>query len=528
MLHEGSRADSARRQFRGEPVLAWTLRRISRCANLGATAILCWQDQRPLVEPIAESFGARCFSPSPRVALPALDSITTARRWADGWRGGLLAACEFDRGFYAPWIRDLLAEMGGQAACLVDPAAGLIDPDLIDRLIDHAAVNGEIDFFFTPAAPGLCGVMIRKSLIEQLASTSSIPGLLLSYRPDVAQRDPISSPACAPVAANLARTRNRFTLDSDRQIARLARATEHLNGELIGAPAEQLLQAVQGDGSWGMPREIVLELTPRRLSRPIYLPGSYQPINRPDLTPDAAARLLEELAGIDDLRLVLAGAGDPLLSPGVFEILRRAAEFGIAVAIETDLVGLDESAVFALAESNVDIVSVHLPAATAQTYLAVMQFDGFKTCLDNLRRLIGRRQSRRAGTPLIVPTFTKTQANLAEMEPWYDHWLRLLGCAVIAGPSDFSGSIPDVAVARMEPPLRKPCARLAGRITILSDGRIVSCEQDFYGKQTLGQIGRDSIQSVWAGPLADLRADHRSGNWQRHALCAPCTDWHRP
>jgi hypothetical protein len=114
------------------------------------------------------------------------------------------------------------------------------------------------------------------------------------------------------------------------------------------------------------------------------------------------------------------------------------------------------------------------------------------------------------------------------MEPWYDHWLRLLGCAVIAGPSDFSGSIPDVAVARMEPPLRKPCARLAGRITILSDGRIVSCEQDFYGKQTLGQIGRDSIQSVWAGPLADLRADHRSGNWQRHALCAPCTDWHRP
>src|SRR5208282_993929 len=215
-----------------------------------------------------------------------------------------------------------------------------------------------------------------------------------------------------------------------RQIARLSRATEHLNGELISAPAEQLLQAVSASPAWNTPREIVLELTPRRHTRPIYWPGSYHPIERPDLSEDSAAALLEELANIDDLRLILAGAGDPLLSPAVFEIIQRAADFGIAVAVETDLIGLDESAVLRLAESAVDIISVHLPAATAQTYLAVMQFDGFKSCLENLRRIIERRQTRGSGTPLIVPTFTKTQANLAEMEPWYDHWQRLLGCAV--------------------------------------------------------------------------------------------------
>ncbi|MGA3066696.1 MAG: hypothetical protein ABSF29_07595, partial [Tepidisphaeraceae bacterium] len=307
MLHEppGDGRNSAQRQFRGQPVLAWTLSRISRCANLGATAILCWQDQRPMVESIATDFGAQCFSPSARIALPKLDSITISRRWSDGWRGGLLAACDFDRGFHAPWIRDLLSELGGQAACLIDPAAALVDPYLIDALIDHAAVNAEVDFFFTPAAPGLSGVLIRKTLLDQLALTCTHPGALLGYRPDVPQRDPISTPACAPVAANLARTTHRLTLDSDRQIALISQATDHLNGQLISSPAEHLLHAVQAAPPWNTPREIVLELTPRRHTRPIYWPGSYQPIDRPDLSLDAASKLFEELSPIDDLRLIL-------------------------------------------------------------------------------------------------------------------------------------------------------------------------------------------------------------------------------
>ena len=185
---------------------------------------------------------------------------------------------------------------------------------------------------------------------------------------------------------------------------------------------------------------------------------------------------------------------------------------------------VDERSIDRLAKSGADVISVHLPAASAGTYRAIMQIDGFGDCLKNIQRLVERRDA----TTLVVPTFTKLQANLAEMEPWYDHWLRVLGCAVIVGPSDFSGSIGDVSAARMEPPQRRACARIQSRMTILCDGRIVSCEQDFLGKQVLGQIGMDSIQSVWSGSLAKLRKDHGSGNWQTHAVCAACSDWHRP
>jgi MoaA/NifB/PqqE/SkfB family radical SAM enzyme len=421
-----------------------------------------------------------------------------------------------------------MEEIGGEAVLLVDPAAGLVDPQLIDGVIQHASENLDIDFFFTPAAPGLSGVLLRKTMITQLATATGHPGTLLSYRPDIPQRDPISMPSCAPLPTVLARTMHRFTLDSARQIERLSLATEHLNGELIGTAAERLHHSIGSAPAWSMPREVVLELTTRRNTKPVFSPISQVKIDRPDLSMETAKKIVDELSGVDDLRLVLAGVGDPLLHGDLFDFLGRFASKGISIAIETDLFGLENPVLDWLADSPVDIVSIFIPAASAQTYQVMMGVDGMRSVLDNLRRLIDRRQNRRSGTPLFVPTFIKSKINLAEMEPWYDHWLRVLGCAVISGPSDFSGRIPDISAARMEPPLRKPCARLAGRLTILSDGKIVSCEQDFLGEQAMGTIGQTSIRDAWNGLFAKMRNDHKSGNWKEMPVCGNCSDWHRP
>jgi hypothetical protein len=529
MLHEPEhRPSSAQRRFRGQPVLAWTLRRLSRAKSVSNAAILCWEDQLPQVTQIAREYAVKCLSPSRRISLPMMDSISAARRWADGWRGGLMASCEFDRGFHATWAKQILEDASAESVFLVDPSAGLLDPEMIDRLIEHARANEEIDFFFSPAAPGLSGVLIRKSMLQQLAAINSHPGALLAYRPDSPQKDPLAMNSCAPIPSDLARTTHRFTLDSNRQIERISLATEHLNGELIGSAAEQLHRSLKTAPAFSMPREIILELTIRRNTSPIYWPGTHLAIQRPDMPMDIVRNILDELAGVDDMRLVLAGVGDPLLYPDIFDVISRAAAAGISIAIETDLVGIEPPVVDWLADSPLDIVSVFLPAASARTYQAVMGFDGMKIGLDNLRQLIERRQSRRSGTPLLVPTFVKTKINLAEMEPWYDHWLRVLGCAVITGPSDFSARIPDCSAARMEPPLRKPCARLASRATILSNGTIVSCDQDVLGQQPMGIIGKISIRDSWNKNFSPLRTDHDTNQLKNRPVCANCSEWHRP
>jgi len=148
--------------------------------------------------------------------------------------------------------------------------------------------------------------------------------------------------------------------------------------------------------------------------------------------------------------------------------------------------------------------------------------------IENIRRFVAERQARGSGVPILVPVFTKCRENLGEMEAWYDQWLRSLGSAVVRGPSDFAGQISDAGPADMAPTARKPCARLASRLTILSDGAVVACEQDVLGAAPLGHLQSGSLRDVWQQNFDRLRADHRAGCFDKHPLCARCREWHRP
>jgi spiro-SPASM protein len=327
----------------------------------------------------------------------------------------------------------------------------------------------------------------------------------------------------------VARTTHRFTLSSDRQVARVAAATESLNGQLMTTSGEELVHRLSALGAVDpLPREVVLELTTTRLCRPIFWPGCYQEIRRPDLSLSDARVLIRELSALDDTRLSLAGVGDPLLSPAVFDVIESASAAGLTVHVETDLLNPDPQVARRLAASQADVVSVHLPAMNEQTYEAVMGVNGYRRVLENLQAFVTERAARGRGVPVLAPLFTKCAANLAEMEPWYDQWLRAVGSAVITGPSDFAGLVPDVSVADMSPPRRKPCARLGNRLTVLSDGRIVSCEQDVLGRQALGTVGEDALAGVWQERTAVLREEHRCGNWTSRPVCGSCKQWHRP
>lgn len=528
MLHEPVDRNSATRLFRGRPVLGWTLDRLNRAEMLDSKAILCWEDQLDAVLPLAEQLRADVLAKGPRLELPELAAVSASRRWADGWRGGLLGACEFDRGFHAGWIKELATEMVSEAVVLVDPSAGLIDPGLVDSLIHHAREHSDVELCFMPAAAGLTGTLLRIPLLQRLAAAKSHPGRLMSYSPGAISREPLAGSSCAAVPAVVARSTDRFTLDSDRQVERVNAATISLNGQLISSPAAEIVTRARDiDRVDAMPREVVLEINTSRASSPIFWPGRHCPIERKELSRDEAAHIFDQLGlEAEDIRLTLSGVGDPLLSGEVFSILEAARRSGIAaIHIETDLLQGD---VARLAASEVDVVSFHVPAITPQCYAEVMGVDRYEHALENVRTFLSERAKRGRGVPILAPTFTKCRQNLGQMEAWYDQWLRAVGTAVINGPSDYAGQIPDIAVADMSPPRRTPCRRLWSRMVIQSDGNVVPCEQDFAGKNVLCNVQKTSLKELWQRNLAGLRADHRCGTLGSHPLCSGCREWHRP
>jgi len=526
MLHEPAEQHSATRLFRARPVLNWTLRRLAGVQSLETVAVFCWDDQLAAVNAATQGEAVGVISKGERKPVAAIGPINAARRWADGWRGGLLGTCEFDLGFAPLWINELLHLHDAQAAVLIDPASGLLDAALVESLLEYASAQPAAELCFMQAAPGLTGTLLRRELVERLAIANVHPGRLLTYFPDQHGVDPIGKPGCAPVPTAVARSPHRFKLDSDRQIARADRATVHLNGHLISTEAEELVISMRGvEGADRLPREIVLELNTNRATRPTYWPGAHRSIQRPDLQLASATQLFKQLGLMDDIRLTLAGVGDPLLSPVCFKIIAAAKSAGIsAINIETDLLPDSPDDLGRLAESGLDVVSVHFPAATSPTYTAMMGVDRFSQVLQNVALL---EERVRQGPPLIAPVFTKTAANLGEMELWYDYWIRRLGHAVIVGPSDFAGQIPDLAVADMASPVRRPCARLSSRMTVLCDGSIVSCEQDVFGKQPMGILGEMPIQEIWQQSFGALRQCHAKANWSANPLCGKCREWHR-
>ena len=530
LLHEPAERNSATRRFRGLSVLRWTLDRLARADRLGALAVLCWEDQLAAAQSAAGEGRAKVISRGARTPLATVEAIAAARRWSDGWRGGLLATCHFDLGFCGPWHHELAAQLESDAIVLVDPSAALIDPLLIDHLVAHAQQHESLELCFLPAAPGLGSVLLRMPLLARLAQGGAHPGRLMHYHPDQVSREPLAAECCAPVPTPTARTTHRFTLDSDRQLRRMTTAFESLNGQLISTGAEEMARRLQAAAQPDpLPREIVLELNTVRSTRPIFWPGRALAIRRPDLPIELAKRLFAELAALDDTRLTLAGVGDPLLHSGLFDIIDAAKqEANLSIHIETDLHDLPADDVARLAAAPVDVISVHLPALSPQTYAAVMGCDGYAKVIDNIRRFLAERKSRGSTLPILAPVFTKCRDNLAEMEPWYDQWIRAVGSAFIRGPSDCAGQIPDVGVADMAPPGRRPCTRITSRASVHCDGAVVSCEEDVLGHQVMGQLGSAALSEIWRENFEKLRADHREARWSRHDLCKGCHEWHRP
>lgn len=549
MLHEpgggmGGAAggeNSATRKFRGRAILGHALSRLARVrvpemslVGAGAeesetwprVAVVCWSDQvtavQAVLSEVAGQDGVVLCDVGPRKRIEQIEGVSAAQRWAQGWRGGPLHTCHFDRGFHGPSVLDSMIRADAEAVVLVDPAAGLLDPDLITEQLRHAQENPERKLIFSNAAPGFGTALLWKSLVEELARNQSHPGKSLTYVPDCYTLDPANTKACSPTPAPMARTLERFTLDCPSQIERFESLCQSLSDEAGG---EELVRVAASNPTLtSLPRELVLELTRRRNTAPIFRPTP-STSGPAELPVSAWLPLLDQVAG-GETRLLLAGSGDPLLYPEIVPFLSHAARRGIPVAVETDMQGVSPDVIQFLGNSSADLLLAHLPGVSQAAYARVMGGGELSAALNNLQALLNARGPR--STPLIVPVFTKTTANLGEMEPWYDHWLRLMGSAVIEGASTFAGQIPSHAVTDLSPATRIPCRRLMSRMMILCDGRAVPCEFDVRGTQSFGGILETPLAELWHSRLNPLRVDHKAGRYSLYQLCSSCTEWHRP
>ncbi len=460
--------------------------------------------------------------------------IVSSRKWAlSAWRGGLGGSTCYDELLPAAPLLRVMDEHDANSALLVGGDWMLVDPQLCRRVIElHLENPDEYQMTFCQAPPGLCGIVAGRELLAQFAEKHAGFSQLVTYVPQRPQADPIGRDVCVQIAPQVRGCMKRFIYDTDRTCAMINDLAERFGSDLINTDAQTLCEAAPDDD--GPPRQYTLELTPARPVDGPLTPQHHVDIDRDPITLDAAKRIIDQIAKLDDAVLTLGGLGDALEYPRWRDIVTAAHDAGVfGICVETDL-HVDHAALDDLLALPIDVISVRLNADTAETYVKTMG-TGFDDVMDNIQHLLQHR-ARRAQeghapgaprVPWIVPRLIKTADTLKDMETFFERWMTYTHQAVIEPAMTGCGLMPDFAPLDMAPPKRRPCRQLTQRITIHADGRVPRCDQDWLARASAGSAAETDIDKLWQSQQP-VRDAHDNEQWQDLELCNGCREWHRP
>lgn len=513
----------------GIPLLRRTVKRVLQSRRIMGVCLIAPADQHAALRDRLAGLDVSYFAqaaPPPYAAL-----VRAGRIWGlDGWRGGIGSLCCFDEDLDAISSAQAARQHGAELVASIPAAAPLFDATILDAMIEHYIAEAQaLRFTFACAPPGLTGLIVAREMLEELAPTGQPLGAALTYQPDRPFADLTAKEACWRAPVELFESRGRLLADTNRSWQRVETL---LAAGAADWPARQIGEWLCANGATRVeefPVEIEIELTTEmpdaeeNVLRP--RPPEFAP--RGPISQDAIRRVLHSIGDFDDVRIVLGGFGDPCLHPEFSSICRIVRESGAAaIAVRTtgrDLPSEVEEAIFS---TPVDVVEVSLDAATPQTYSHIHGTNAFDAVVARVDAWRARRERERRVAPLIVPSFVKSTENLDDMEAFFDHWQRRLGCALITGYSSCAEQRPDRTVTQTAPSPRRSCRRTRTRAMILADGLITTCDQDFAGRQSLGNVMETPFLELWrnAAPLNAVRSRIVADL----PLCPACTEWHRP
>jgi hypothetical protein len=523
--------------FCGRPVLAHAVDRLLRVQGVGEVAVV--------TDRLDEA--ARIVGPEDRVRFvdlvprpPAIDKrVRIGRAWnLLAWRGGAGQYTAFDEEYHPAAIAQAAAgAFEGKCAehvLVVDSHAVMLNVELTSALVHHHLhKNHEMRVTYTPAAPGLSGMALRGDIVKEMGEKGAMPWQLLAYDPKQPIFDTLIREACMQVDPALSKVPNRFCVDTQRSwdiCIDLAKYSFGTLAEMCLAAARAVAPGVNVPAqvsAW--PREVEIELTARRLTHPPGAVPAEIAAQRAVLDAGHWVRWLERHGRVaDDLLVTVGGEGDPLLHPGLPDVLAALRKAGaLSICVQTDLIAPNvDGLLTAVSQGNVDIVSVTTYGHSAKTYENVAGADWHSQMMKNLERLAETTRAQ-GGMPLVIPRLLKVRDTIPELEPFFDFWVERTGWAVIDGPTDRAGTVPFGGVVDMAPPRRKPCRRIWERMIIRSDGTAAACDQDLHARLATGHIEQLTIPQLWRN-LQNLRDRHAAGKWNGIDPCQNCREWHRP
>jgi len=212
--------------------------------------------------------------------------------------------------------------------------------------------------------------------------------------------------------------------------------------------------------------------------------------------------------------------GEPLLHKDLGRFINYAKRKGIIdVYFNTNAILLTEEKARMLIDTGLDRLTVSFEGFEKKMYERNRVGAVFEKVVANVERLRNLREKTSSGTPKI-----RVQAVLVpELNAVLDKYIAF-----------WKDKVDQVSYNDMEPStdtVNKEIKHVRSswicpfpyqRMTIMWDGTITVCKNDYYGKLAMGKVGRITIHKCWTESNNHLRLLHKNGNSHKVDACTEC------
>ena len=216
------------------------------------------------------------------------------------------------------------------------------------------------------------------------------------------------------------------------------------------------------------------------------------------------------------------GIGEPMIHPGIFEMIRITRAAGIRTGMSTNATLMDDRRADLLLDCGLDYAILAFDGASKSTYEKYRAGATFEKTRENILGFL-EKKTRRGVRMHVVLQMVVLEDNAREIDDYRRLW-SIDGVDEIRFKRDeirIRGSrSPD---NELKGPRRRPChLPWRGPLYVRYDGVTYPCCY-MYDGVPIGDLRKQSVMEVWNSPgMVKLRSAHLSGDLTDYPVCVTC------
>ena len=216
-------------------------------------------------------------------------------------------------------------------------------------------------------------------------------------------------------------------------------------------------------------------------------------------------KIIREVSSVKRKPVVhLHGVGEPLLDESLPERIMLAKACGIKhTYLVTNASLLFPEKARKIINAGLDVMKISFYGTDEESYRATMRRLDFNVALDNIREFVRIRKELKKRTPKLILQYLPQEANGAKTKEFQSLWRSVLDkragdCLNFCSLDNFGGGR---AYNRLGEKIVSVCFYPWSALSVLCDGRAVTCCVDYNGVQDVGDLNFQTVKEIWNGPV---------------------------